>query len=98
MLVVGNGGRQSSGGGAPVTVSPHCLNRAWYELHEVTTELFETKREDERDPNYSDHARTLVRSIHGSGGFGECALTRVQLAQREGGQGTGHGGATGVWP
>jgi hypothetical protein len=39
----------------PATVSPHCLNQAQYGLHEVTMELFEKKREDERDPNYSDH-------------------------------------------
>jgi hypothetical protein len=55
MLVAGNGRQRSFDGGAPMTVGPHCLNRARYELHEVTTELFEKKREDERDHIYSDH-------------------------------------------
>jgi uncharacterized protein YjhX (UPF0386 family) len=61
MLVAGNGGRRSSGGGALAMASLHCLNRARYELHEVTTELFQKKREDERDPNYSDHGELELR-------------------------------------
>ena len=31
-----------------VTASPHCLFRARYELHEVTTELTKQRKEDER--------------------------------------------------
>jgi hypothetical protein len=61
MLVAGNGMRWSSGGGVPVTVSPYCLNRARYGLHAVTMELFEKKREAERDPNYSDHGELELR-------------------------------------
>jgi hypothetical protein len=36
--------------------SPHCLIRARYELHKVTTKLARKKKGDERDPSYPDHS------------------------------------------
>ena len=37
------------------TVSPHCLFRARYELHEVPTELARKEKDDARDPSDPDH-------------------------------------------
>jgi len=43
------------------TASLHCLFRAQYELHEITTELARNEREDERDPSYLDHGGLELR-------------------------------------
>ena len=63
------------------TASLHCLFRARYELHEITTELTKKKKEDEREPSYPDHGGLeLWRGrAHGSGGGTEqLALTSTR--------------------
>ena len=44
-----------------MTASPHCLFRARYELHEITTKLARKGKEDERDPSYPYHGGLELR-------------------------------------
>ena len=54
-LVAGEGGTAELRREAPTTVSPQCPFRAWYELHEVTTELTKQRKEDEGVPVVVGH-------------------------------------------
>ena len=80
-----------------MTVSHGCLNRARYELQEVTTVLPKQRKEDGKALLVAGRVELqLWRDpvMAGGGGNSQCALTKTQSAQLRGGGGRGgHGGA-----